>query len=1059
MFGYAWKSILRTPVKTILFIVLVAAITVFSCLGFGMWNASNELLERADGTYKTSALVEYVDDGYPASTDYTETMLRTLKTFDYSILSDQEEVVRFDRQYDIGGHVEGFRMDQRTGAFSTMNVLLLRYFFTTSRGDIFSISEIPYLGAEGRFWSIKSGMQVTLTFEEGLEHLGENGYEKGHYYLAVGQFYMNKDNTYGYRIVPTRNDAAPEEAKDLLKEPFLDVGENRKDRDAWPEEAEYLLSQARFFQLSNSHITVHPTTDVSLATPFLQQETHLLEGGRYFTEEEYKTGAHKIIVSERFALSLEKEIGDTIPLDLYSAFTPSEDGLSGTSDFWPSKQTFLEQGDYEIIGVFQNTDTLLKTVYIPLSEDNTWLADLTAGYQMAVIQLKNGTGDSYYAKVKPLLSANMRFTIYDQGYSEAVAPVLSMQRTAVLISLISLASSLAVLLLFAYMYVSRQKGTADTMTALGTGRSNTTAYLLFCVLLVAFISVLIGVLIGYFLSERVNQAAYERALQTTSVDHRFSAVYTNVETISLVTDFKPELRPLLLVGASVLGISILYALLLTIGVFRKKNGERIRKARDAKKSAGNPGKKLQSGKEPKSRITSTSPTLVSILRGGAKNLIVPLVSLVLVAFIGIFSGEIIRSESQINDLYDHSTVMGYYTTVSGWRIENLLLDRDAVEPVITDSFIEKVYRSSMVKSEGMSVSDPSETASDTEAPGDIVPDGPFSGIDISTGSDDALISVHADGPIPIETGTQGRSLNSGQTKVVFTEDLRYSPEFFFGEEPIVNWLPGYDESIFQGEEELCIVSSQFAKKHGLEPGDVLSASFIVDVMGMRLSYTASARIVGIFNGVSAEEHVYMPFSMSEFTVQYVEWTRTGVPIYQDEDVVLPYSSLSFKLQNLRNLSEFKEDLAKRGYTSVGKYDRARKFVVIEDTLLNSSVASLERHIAYMKILFAVTYLLAAVIGFVISYLMTKSRRKELAMMRSMGAGRVRTFFAFFAEQLVLALIGSAAGILVITLAFGSLSSAQWLYFLGYFACYLLGIALSITVMNRVNVMDILTKED
>ena len=199
--------------------------------------------------------------------------------------------------------------------------------------------------------------------------------------------------------------------------------------------------------------------------------------------------------------------------------------------------------------------------------------------------------------------------------------------------------------------------------------------------------------------------------------------------------------------------------------------------------------------------------------------------------------------------------------------------------------------------------------------------------------------------------------------------------------------------------------------------------------------------------------------MSEFTLEDAKWSRTGIPYIEHEDITLSYSSLSFRLRNLRNLSEFKEELAERGYTSIGKYDRARKFVVIEDTLLNSSVSSLERHIAYMRILFIVTYLLAAVIGFVISYLMTKSRRKELAMMRSMGAGRLRTFFAFFTEQAVLAVVGFGLGIAVLGLFFGGILTVQWPYFLGYLACYVLGIALSILVMNRVNVMGILTKED
>ena len=473
MFGYAWKSILRTPVKTILFIVLVSAVTVFSCLGFGMWNESAELLKRADETYTTAALIEYVDEGYPSSTDYSPTMVRTLREFDYSVLSDQEEVLNFDRQYDIGGHMEGFSMDKKREFFGVNNiqygdVALLRYMFSTSRGDVFVLRDIPNLGTRGSAMSVKKGAQITLVFDEGQKDPGAGNYVKGHFYLAHGYFDYNPD--YSIRMVVTgaENEAAPEEALETLRYPFLDLGESADEKD-WPEEAEYILAQGRFYALQKTHITVHPTTNVALSTPFLQQETYLLEGGRYFTEEEYERGAKKIIVSSRLATSMEKTVGDTIHLDLYSAFTAFEDGVTGTSDFWPSAQSYLDSGEYEIVGVFQNTDTLLKTVYIPLVPGTPWLKDMTAGYQMAVVHLKNGTGDSYYAKVKPHLTANMRIVIDDQGYSEAVAPVLSLQRTAVLISLVSLSSALAVLLLFAYMYVSRQKATASRNGASASG--------------------------------------------------------------------------------------------------------------------------------------------------------------------------------------------------------------------------------------------------------------------------------------------------------------------------------------------------------------------------------------------------------------------------------------------------------------------------------------------------------------------------------------------------------------------------------------------------------------
>ena len=63
--GQSIKSVLRTPFKTILFILLIAAVTAFACLGFGMLSSGNRLLEAADRAYTTKAIIEYIDDGYP----------------------------------------------------------------------------------------------------------------------------------------------------------------------------------------------------------------------------------------------------------------------------------------------------------------------------------------------------------------------------------------------------------------------------------------------------------------------------------------------------------------------------------------------------------------------------------------------------------------------------------------------------------------------------------------------------------------------------------------------------------------------------------------------------------------------------------------------------------------------------------------------------------------------------------------------------------------------------------------------------------------------------------
>ena len=56
------------------------------------------------------------------------------------------------------------------------------------------------------------------------------------------------------------------------------------------------------------------------------------------------------------------------------------------------------------------------------------------------------------------------------------------------------------------------------------------------------------------------------------------------------------------------------------------------------------------------------------------------------------------------------------------------------------------------------------------------------------------------------------------------------------------------------------------------------------------------------------------------------------------------------------------------------------------------------------------FTLVVAIGFVVSYLLTKSRRAELAVMRSMGAGKLKTFFILFIEQLILCIFGAIIGI-------------------------------------------------
>jgi ABC-type lipoprotein release transport system permease subunit len=69
---------------------------------------------------------------------------------------------------------------------------------------------------------------------------------------------------------------------------------------------------------------------------------------------------------------------------------------------------------------------------------------------------------------------------------------------------------------------------------------------------------------------------------------------------------------------------------------------------------------------------------------------------------------------------------------------------------------------------------------------------------------------------------------------------------------------------------------------------------------------------------------------------------------------------------------------------------------------------MERQIQYVGVLYDALYIIAGVIGLVLSWLLTLSRRKEIAVMRAMGTQPYRIVLNFAFEQAVL----SAAGILL-----------------------------------------------
>jgi ABC-type lipoprotein release transport system permease subunit len=116
---------------------------------------------------------------------------------------------------------------------------------------------------------------------------------------------------------------------------------------------------------------------------------------------------------------------------------------------------------------------------------------------------------------------------------------------------------------------------------------------------------------------------------------------------------------------------------------------------------------------------------------------------------------------------------------------------------------------------------------------------------------------------------------------------------------------------------------------------------------------------------------------------------------------------------------------------------------------------MDRNIAIGRIMSILISLLIILIGFILSWLMTFSRRREFALMRGFGATGVRVFASFFMEQAILSLAGCLAGCLAFLKLYAG-GMMQPLTVVSYLICYLLGTAVSIRMIGKTDLMELLT---
>lgn len=409
-------------------------------------------------------------------------------------------------------------------------------------------------------------------------------------------------------------------------------------------------------------------------------------------------------------------------------------------------------------------------------------------------------------------------------------------------------------------------------------------------------------------------------------------------------------------------------------------------------------------------MTIIRHSLRATSRNQGKSIIVMAVSLVLVLFLTIYARAITQHRQTLAELHGEIEVTGHITNYNGTVTENLSIKENIIEDLEASDFIGEGYYTRNLRWVLQSLA----------------------GLE--------------------EIEVQNAIMTAG--RLVGANTIQALPEFMTKDAVQPQYLAGYDEGLFASSAEVCIVREDILQSLELQLGDMATFTVADNSLVKSAEHPRAEialKIVGTYSA-SMPNQAYCPWDIT-------------TAIYQDLGLPLTWGSAHFSIINTQRLDEFKVLLNSLHFASPNEVgldaltSGNKLGFIINDRILANVNATVQGYIEFMQALYPVIYLLSAGIGFVISYLLIRLRKPELAIMRSLGTSPGMAFLSFLWEQIVLSLIGAVLGTIITLVITRSVTSLQTLSIVGYLIFYMAGAAMAIANMNNINVVQILTSKE
>ncbi len=399
---------------------------------------------------------------------------------------------------------------------------------------------------------------------------------------------------------------------------------------------------------------------------------------------------------------------------------------------------------------------------------------------------------------------------------------------------------------------------------------------------------------------------------------------------------------------------------------------------------------------------------VKVGRQKAKSFLTILMDMVVVLLLHTYLSNIANNEQQLAMLPEVIPVNAYVTTADGSRQAGIFIKDNLVQGLMDSSYVDKLHM-------------------------------------------DVRLKAGIDRVIPGQWNTLDLYLE-GVNCIEVSDCIKESD---------VVWNTGEDASFLKGTEAKCIVSKKLFEKKGWKLGERVT-------LCQWYYYREDESSLELFaNPLQTMEYEIAGYvdTMDKWDDRFVVPPDIIVPFqvvrncYAQEKIPFFASSASFELTDALCMNEFKREMKELGFCSVAPTvpDNSLNGVAlnVNDAAFISTAEHLRQVIDTVRAFFPFLLLLIVGVGYLVTLLLLQSRKKEMALLRSIGLNRRKCFRVFFMDQLTLVVTGIVAGSLLSVLIQGNYGGNSALAGGLVGICYMAGNSLALWKLLKVSVMEAL----